>query len=331
MAVQSLPHLKRTSNRDPWLIAWALTLLLHATAILIVRSLPPPRPPRTVQRFEPVRLVFKSPGPEARKSAERQSEPQMFTELPPDRADQAPKKADFLSNVTSRARQPVPGADAALPRMQGEGDAPMVKLEPGGGPPSAPAAPAPQRPAENAASRNAQAIKPADSSPQGQAAATRAGSASPTATRADSARMAAGDMSHGNTGSGHSDFYQPEMDNPEGGASLTGDISLNTMAWNYAPWLERFGRKLMQRWIPPPAYSLGILKDGGWAIVEVEISRSGQLLRLDRLEQRGHPSLAVAAESAVHSMAPYESLPADFPEPTLTLRIRMIYPKVRPR
>ena len=71
---------------------------------------------------------------------------------------------------------------------------------------------------------------------------------------------------------------------------------------------------------------MGILKEGGWAVIEVEISQSGKLLRLDLLDQQGHPSLIRAAQNAVRSTATMEPLPADFPEPTLILRIRMIYP-----
>lgn len=332
MAVHSSLHFKRNSDRDPWLIAWVLTLALHAAAILILRGVPPPAPPRTAGRFEPVRLVFKSPGPAERRAESRKSEPQIFTELPPNRADAAPKRADFLSNVTSRARDRTSGGDAALPRMQGEGDVPGVKIEPEGGPSSPPAAPSAPRPIESSAARATDSPKPANAATQGQASASGPRVATPTNTRPDSTRQTAGEDSQGTTGSGRTDtYYQQEMDNSQGNAALTGDVSLNTMAWDYAPWLERFGRKLMHHWFPPPAYSLGILKDGGWAIVEAEISRSGQLLRLERLEQRGHPSLAIAAESAVRSMAPFEKLPADFPEPTLTLRIRMIYPKIHPR
>jgi hypothetical protein len=121
------------------------------------------------------------------------------------------------------------------------------------------------------------------------------------------------------------------MQNPQGNVGLLGDVSLNTIAWDYAPWLQRFGQQLRERWYAPPAYYLGILKDGGWAQIEVEISKSGQLLRLDLLEEQGHPSLIRSAQNAVRSMSPIEKLPADFPEPTLVLRIRMIYPKVRPR
>jgi hypothetical protein len=108
-------------------------------------------------------------------------------------------------------------------------------------------------------------------------------------------------------------------------------VSLNTVAWDYAPWLQRFGRQLMSRWIPPPAYSIGLLKEGGWAVFEVEISRAGEMLHLQVLEEQGHPLLRQAAESALRNMNPIERLPTDFPEPTLILRIRMIYPRIHPR
>jgi hypothetical protein len=126
-------------------------------------------------------------------------------------------------------------------------------------------------------------------------------------------------------------MHQVEMENPDGSASLTGDVSLNTTQWEYAPWLQRFGRRLMETWFAPTAYQVGLLKDGGWAVVEAEIAPSGQLLRLDLLEQQGHPTLITAAMSAVREIAPMERLPAGFPEKTLILRIRMVYPKIRRR
>jgi hypothetical protein len=70
-------------------------------------------------------------------------------------------------------------------------------------------------------------------------------------------------------------------------ASLTGDVSLNTIAWDYAPWLQRFGRQLMRRWIPPTAYTMGLLKEGGWAQIEIEISRSGRMLTSRCWRSRG--------------------------------------------
>src|SRR6185503_15298778 len=72
------------------------------------------------------------------------------------------------------------------------------------------------------------------------------------------------------------------------------------------PLLQRFGRQLMRRWIPPPAYAIGLLKDGGWAVFELEISRAGEILRLQVLEEHGHPLLRQASEGALRNMHPIE-------------------------
>ena len=321
-APATLTRAERNPNRDIWLAAWALALALHAVAALLFRSLPPPMPEKTVHRIEPIRLVFAKPGAS---QAPKSDKPHVFTELPPDRRDAAPKHADFLSNVTSRARDLAPGGADAMPRMRGETDAPMVKLETDGGA-SHPPSPAPTQAAEPPSPRAAESVLRRDpAKEQGGATGFTTSPAEPPTRRAASpAPQEPG-------GSQSSDIDQPEMDNPSGNAQLTGDVSLNTVAWDYAPWLQRFGRQLMSRWIPPPAYSIGLLKEGGWAVFELEISRSGEMLRLQELEAQGHPLLAQAAQSALRNMNPIERLPADFPEPTLILRIRMIYPRIHPR
>jgi hypothetical protein len=309
---------RRTSQRNAWLIAWALTLALHAGGVVGFRRLPPPHAISTAPaRPEPVRLVFSRSGPESRRS----EAPHFFTELPPDRADTRPENADFLSNVTSRARDQVPGGDAALPRMQGESDAPMVNLEPDQATARPPANLTP--PVEPANPGISEFQQPGGARSRGKLGFGAA------VSPARPARDATPDASPGSAG--NSDIHQPEMDNPGGNAALSGEVSLNTTAWDYAPWLQRFGRQLMSRWVAPPAYYMGLLKEGGWALVEAEISRSGELLRLDLLEERGHPALSLAAQGAVRSTPPIEPLPADFPEPTLILRIRMVYPRVRSR
>jgi len=280
--------------RNDRLIPLGLSLMLHVIAFLLLWKLhafqgaPPP-----IRRPEVIQVTLAPP-----------NEPPVFSELPPDRADAAPKKPDFLSNVTSRARDRVPGGDTDLPRMQGEGDAPTVKLAPGSS--GSPAASLPQ--ATAAAGLRAADSRIAPPKPAGESLVKVPDDA----------------VLRGSAGGSATD--QPEMAHPAGNAAVLGDVSLNTTAWDYAPWLQRFGSQLRERWFPPPAYTMGILKDGGWGLFEVEISRSGKLLRLEQLDQQGHPSLARAAEIALRSMPPIEPLPAGFPEPTLILRIRMIYP-----
>lgn len=315
-------------NRGAWRIAWVLALMLHTVALVGLRRLPLSGSEKAVHRPEPIRLVFERSSPE-----KRRSEPHFFSELPPDRADSAPGAAAFLSNVTSRARDLVPGGDAAMPRLQGEGDAPTVKLESDDASPPAPSAPdLSARPAEPAAPRAAESPQRSGARPLEPSGNVSSGTASAAPGEPAGSRPRTSEPRQASEGpTGGSDMQQPEMANPYGNAPLTGDVSLNTIAWDYAPWLQRFSRQLVRRWIPPPAYSLGILKEGGWALVEVEISRSGQLLRFELLEEQGHPSLILAAQNALRYMAPIERLPAEFPEPTLILRVRMIYPRLRPR
>ena len=327
--------LKHSSSRDAWIMAWTLALMLHALAIVGIRRFPPIGGASATRpaQLEPVQLVFSPPSP----TPTKEEKPHFFSELPPDRKDVAPKKADFLSNVTSRARDNVSGGDGDLPRMKGEGDAPMVSLEPNGGS----SHPAPSSPAPPPTPPSPPQTTPRPSSPSAGAAAAplatfstdTKGITGPAATSqrhdAGPTRPAPDDQAALFGYSGRSDMHQPEMNNPEGNAALTGDVSLNTTAWDYAPWLQRFGRKLMQTWYAPTAYYMGILKDGGWAVIEIEIAPSGELLRLDLLEEQGHPSLIRQATGALRAMAPMERLPAGFPEKTLVLRIRMIYPKIR--
>ena len=278
---------ERESDRKGWLVAWAVALALHVGAILILGllRLPAPSPP---DMPEPVDLVILPEG----------QDPQLFTEQPEDRANVEPENPDFVSNIASRAQDLAPGGDDALPRLQGQSDAPTVKLDRNESSTQPPATRSPQAPNEFGLE-----TPPPFSTP---------GRQGPSGTL------------------GNSDIPQPELDNPDGNAGPTGDVTLSTTDWNYSPWLQRFGRELMRRWIAPPAYSIGLLKDGGYAVIDIEITRAGKVLRVDLLQEQGHKTLIIAAQSAVRSMNPVEPLPADFPEQTLILRIRMIYPRYVP-
>ena len=312
------------SDRRAWVVPWILAVALHAAAIcslwrfgaLAASPIHPPGP-------EVIHVVLT---PEATPSPE----PRAFTELPSDRADSPPAKADFLSNVTSRARDRVPGGNTDLPHAQGEADAAMVRLERKESPSQPASATSASRASEPARPRTEAAepvgMRKLDSPAEAQAESSLADRRPPARVR-----PAADATIRVNPGSlGSADFPQPQMDS-DGNAGLTGDVSLNTIAWDYAPWMERFSRKLMDRWVAPLAYSYGVLKEGGWCVIDVEISKSGEILNLATEESHEHPALTQAAESAVRATAPMEHLPADFPEPTLKLRLRMIYPRIRPR
>src|SRR5262245_16004946 len=115
----------RNVERNVWLIAWAVTVALHVAAFIVFQSLPPLLAAPAIHRPEPIHLVFARPAPETR----GKDGPHFFSELPPDRADAASRKPEFLSNVTSHARDQIADGSGELPKLLGEIDAPMVKLE----------------------------------------------------------------------------------------------------------------------------------------------------------------------------------------------------------
>lgn len=296
-----------------------LALALHAGGLLVLYCLPLAAAAPT-ETSKPVAVHLVLP-PET-------NEPPFFSELPSNRADEAPKKPNFLSNVASRARDRVPGGADDLPRMEGEGDAPTLRLEPTGSPSSASSA----EPAQTMISRTAEsAQRGSDKDPQTQSPDGPLALVKPI--EPDAFVQKSNDASRRNAGSGGatSDIFQPEMDRPDGNASLIGDVSLNTTAWEYAPWLQSFERKVMRGWFAPPAYSLGILKEGGWGLFQLEVSRSGKELSLELLGEQGHPALIRTAQSALRNASPLDPLPADFPESTLVVRVRMTYPRIPSR
>jgi hypothetical protein len=298
-------------------VAWSLALALHALLMIGLQASRHWVAAPQVTTPEPIQLTFVgSPPAKAEPKA-----PTYFTELPADRKDQAPEHAEFLSNVTSRARDRVPGGDKSLPRTSGVTDAPSVAMQSGRVEPQPASAPA-EHVAQPPLGADGKATLEA---PKGAAS----GATTLPGLRDDG--QSSQSFPNESTAPGNSDIRQEEMDNPEGNARLTGDVSLNTTEWDWAPWIQRFGRRLMRVWRAPPAYYMGLLREGGWTVVEMEISRSGEVLRMDKLEEQGHPSLISAAIGALRSTWPIEPLPANFPEKTLILRVRLVYPKVRPR
>lgn len=295
-----------------WPGAIVLSLCLHAVTLVTMFALSPLLS-QDVEARKPDLIAVELVEP-------AEPEPHFYSPLPEDRASEKPERADFLSNVNSRAQDRTPGGDASMPRMEGESDMPLVAMEPKG----APSSPSPPALGDEEAAKTAPSATGGELARQGAAGETPRVDAETARRAREKALLLQGP-------DGGSDFTQPQMSNPGGNAATFGDISLSTTAWDYAPWLERFRRELMQHWFAPGAYYYGVLKDGGYAVIEVEITRSGQMARMDLLEEKEHPSFTDASMSALRSTAPFEALPTEFPERTLILRIQMVYPKIRMR
>jgi outer membrane biosynthesis protein TonB len=111
-------------------------------------------------------------------------------------------------------------------------------------------------------------------------------------------------------------------------ADQLGDMTLSTYAWEWAPYINSFKRKLYTVWFAPAAYNqLGLIY--GHTLIRFTISRDGNLLNYEVLEHVGHESLQTSSENAIKSTFPFKPLPANFPEETLTITAKMIYPNLR--
>lgn len=341
--------------RSAWMAAVLASLLLHALLLVGAKHFAPlaarhgALPPDA--EFIAVDLED-LPWPEAlaadpaAPSAPAPQQPREFTELPADRADAPPARADFLSNVDSRARDLQPGGeDDALPHSEGRAELPQVAMVPGAGASAADntpqAAPAPAASAVPSAAATPEAAGGSalnESSVEALAgeglrrAEPAARQESPPSDdplaafrRFDPAALAAPAPSAGaRVGtSGNADIAQEGMASPDGNVRLLGNVSLNTSAWVYGFWMQRFRRAVEAHWHPPYAFQIGVIK--GWTLVALEVSRNGELRQLEVLDEEGHWTLRDASVAAIKAAAPFEPLPADSPEPSIRLQIKMIY------
>ena len=111
-------------------------------------------------------------------------------------------------------------------------------------------------------------------------------------------------------------------------ADEVGDISLSTYAWEWAPYINYFKKRLYQVWYVPAAYyRLGLIH--GYTIIRFTMNRDGSLLGYEVLQHEGHVSLQQSSVNAVNAAFPLKKLPTHFPDETLTLTLRMIYPNLR--
>ncbi|MDZ7374501.1 MAG: energy transducer TonB [candidate division KSB1 bacterium] len=110
----------------------------------------------------------------------------------------------------------------------------------------------------------------------------------------------------------------------ESRSRFLGDFSLNTYAWDYAPYLLYMKRRLEENLYPPPAFTLmGIIS--GNVILRFKVMPDGTVEDLAVEEYDCHPSLVECSLLAVKNSSPFRPLPRDFPEPYLELRWKFMY------
>ena len=278
----------RTSSKRIWTSAVLLSLLLHL-GILSTLNLWNYSAINDVQDNPPEPILFHF-SPETRKLP-----PKSFTELPEDRVDTAPEFPDFLSNIDSRARdQATSDINTSMSQMDGRTEIPQVDMR------DAVESPPERSPTKSPEERSDELL---------------------SAFR--ELRQLAPQVLPNNPTPVAEDIGQEALSNPEGNVTLMGDVSLNTAEWVFGKWMKSFRRKVIRVWDAPYAFDLGMME--GWTFVEIEVARSGRLLRCEVLDENGHESLRISSVNAIESAGPYEAFPARVIEETLTLRIKMIY------
>ena len=131
-------------------------------------------------------------------------------------------------------------------------------------------------------------------------------------------------QSGGSSGDQGFDYDQHATSTSEGNVVQFGDFSLNTIDWDYAPWMEKFKRDFMPNWQPPYAYALGVIE--GVTKLKLVIEHDGRIGELKRISGEGHESLHNASEAALWATAPFARLPNDFPEENLVIILSLHYP-----
>ncbi|MEJ2637642.1 MAG: energy transducer TonB [Calditrichia bacterium] len=287
-------------NHKIFYIALLVSVLLHVVGFILVNKeyLLGSTAVEQQKNPQPIELVFDQPP----KQPEQQM-PQKFYELVenPNASGTKPKDTDMLSTQSSLSQAPVikPGELRAVPGEEvekNEVEKAPAKQEPD---------PQLQKAVENAllAYRTSKQFKKSD----------LADTQDQQTKEADKPKEEKGETDQ----------------RPEGfNADLVGDFSLSTYAWEWAPYWLAFKHKLMRLWFPPPAYSeLGLIH--GYTIVRLKISRDGTLLDFAVLKHVGHPSLEESSVNAMQSMFPFRPLPDDFPDDSLEIMVKMIYPDLR--
>lgn len=116
----------------------------------------------------------------------------------------------------------------------------------------------------------------------------------------------------------------PDFKNEGSARASIGGISLNTTAWDFAPYLLDLKHRIKQHWIPPLAFTaLGAIHGYTW--VRFRIYPDGHMEAMEVVETEGHDSLHRSSTNAVRGAAPFRALPSDFPEPYLEITFGFYY------
>jgi len=104
----------------------------------------------------------------------------------------------------------------------------------------------------------------------------------------------------------------PLRQQTESSARNIGGFTLNTYAWDWAPYLLEMKNKIDQNLFPPAAFTrLGIIS--GDSIIRFRVYPDGHVDNITVLSTNGHQSLMETSQNAIKGSDPFRPLPSDFP------------------
>lgn len=116
----------------------------------------------------------------------------------------------------------------------------------------------------------------------------------------------------------------PMRQNTTTRASESGDFSLNTYAWEWAPYLRDVKAKVQRNIYLPEAFRrLGLI--GGETHVRFRIHRDGHVGNMEVLYHKGHESLRLSSINSIKTAQPFKPLPFDFPADVPWLEITAMF------
>ncbi|MBN1541731.1 hypothetical protein JW992_06260 [candidate division KSB1 bacterium] len=107
-------------------------------------------------------------------------------------------------------------------------------------------------------------------------------------------------------------------------AEALGDVTLNTYAWDFAPYLLAMKRKIRRNVYPPPAFTQ-LAMISGETVLRFRVYPDGAMQGLEVLSFKGHPALMETSVNAVKASHPFNKLPDSFPESFLELTWTFVY------
>ncbi len=279
-------------------LVWAIALssLVHLLFLVLM------------PRWEGVRLFAAG---ESRANPQEKRIAFEIVETPEDaRTDRPPESADLASDKNARARdretRDLP--DAGLPFSEGLTDAKEMPRPAGVSDPVPPS---------GGSGENAAASEPSKSTAESYEYRRDASSAAPAFSR----NALLGQPVQAQPASGSD--QRPTYNQQRFSAEELGGFSLNTYAWNFAPYLLELKRRIQGNIYPPPAFTrLGF---GGENVLRFRIYPDGRLEGPEILDTAGEKALVETSSKAVQLSAPFYPLPDDFPEPFLQVTARFQY------